>query len=196
MTTKHEVSKAGAEKGAELSAASAALPSFLSPEDFMGAGFEGVDSESFAIPFLQILQKMSPVCDPDDSRYIEGAKAGNFLNTVTGQIFDGKKGVVLIPCAFKRSFIRWGGRESSESGFKGEMTVEAFEAIKEDPTQVVQVGGRYYAPDEKGEVNEKQSDYFADTRSHYVIVVDEDTGNSRRRYFPFLRLRSRHLRCL
>ena len=151
-------------------------PLFLSDEDFVGGGFEGADSDSFAIPFLQILQKMSPICDAEDPRYVEGAKAGHFYNTVTGEIIDGKTGALIIPCAFRRSFIRWGGRESSEGGFKGEITVEEFEKMKLDPTQAVQVDGRWYAPDEKGEVNEKKSDYFADTRSHYVLLVNEETG--------------------
>ena len=151
-------------------------PSFFSEEDMGGAGFEGADNDSYAIPFLQIVQKMSPIADENDPRYVEGAKAGSLYNTVTGEVYDGKKGVLLIPCSFRRAFIRWGGRESAEGGFKGEMTVDEFEALKADPTQVVQVNGRYYAPDENGEVNEKQSDYFADTRSHYVLVVNEETG--------------------
>ena len=63
-----------------------------------GAGFEGADSQSFAIPYLIILQSNSPQVDEDDGKYIKGAKVGMFLNTVTGEIFDGKEGVNLVPC--------------------------------------------------------------------------------------------------
>lgn len=149
-------------------------PDFMDLADF-GGGFEGTDSESFAIPFLQILQKMSPLVDEDNARYVSGAKAGMIFNTVTQELFDGKKGVLLIPCAYKRSFILWGGREG-DGGFKGEFTVEEFEALKADPTKVSIVEGRAYVPDSDGMVNEKKSDYYADTRSHFVLVLNEETG--------------------
>lgn len=150
-------------------------PEFMNFDDCGNGGFEGTDRDSFAIPFLQILQKMSPLVDEDNAKYIAGAKAGMIYNTVTQLLSDGKKGVLIIPCAFKRTFILWGGREG-DGGFKGEISVEEFEALKLDPTKVVMVDGRAYVPDADGMVNEKKSDFFADTRSHFVLVVDEETG--------------------
>lgn len=150
-------------------------PEFMDMGDF-GGGFEGTDGDSFAIPFLQILQKMSPLVDEDNPRHIEGAKAGMFFNTVTGELYDGKeKGILLIPCAFKRSYILWGGREG-DGGFKGEFTVAEFEELMKDPTKVVVVDGRPYVPDAEGNINEKKSDYYADTRSHFVLIYNEETG--------------------
>lgn len=150
-------------------------PEFMDMADF-GGGFEGTDQDSFAIPFIQILQKTSPIVDEDNPRHIEGAKAGMFYNTVTGELFDGReKGMLLVFCAFKRSYIQWGGREG-DGGFKGEMTVQEFEELAKDPTKVVMVDGRPYAPDAEGNVNEKKSDYFADTRSHFVLIYNEETG--------------------
>lgn len=144
-------------------------------EDFGGTGFEGADKDSFAIPFLQLLQKMSPKVDEDHAEYIKDAKAGMLLNTVTGKLYDGKKGVIVIPCAYKRSYVLWGGREG-DGGFKGEFTVEEFEALMADETKVKVVDGRAYVPDADGNVNEKKSDYYSDTRSHFVIVLEEDGG--------------------
>lgn len=141
--------------------------------DFGNAGFEGADKDSFAIPFLQLLQKMSPKVDEDHAEYIKGAKAGMLLNTVTGKLYDGKNGVLIIPAAYKRSFILWGGREG-DGGFKGEFTVEEFEALSKDETKVKVVEGRAYVPDADGNINEKKSDYYADTRSHFVIILEED----------------------
>ena len=37
------------------------------------------------------------------------------------------------------------------------------------------VDNRPLVKDDKGEVNPKKSDYYADTRSHYVLVIDEET---------------------
>lgn len=166
-------------KETNTAVAVAALPEgldFLSAEDLaMGAaGFEGVDQESFALPFVQILQKMSPAVDPDSPGYVEGAKAGMFINTVTGKLFDGKKGILVIPCGYKRVFIQWGARKAG-GGFKGEHTVEAFQALV-DSGVAVAVEHKHFAPLEDGKIDPDKSDYFADTRVHYVIVIDEETG--------------------
>jgi len=139
------------------------------------AGFEGADKDSFAIPFLQILQKMSPKVDEDHAEYIPGAKAGMLFNTVTGKLYDGKSGLHIVPCAYKRTYILWGGREG-DGGYKGEFSVEEVEALRADETKLKVVDGRYYVPDAEGNINEKKSDYYSDTRSHFVIVIDPETG--------------------
>lgn len=156
--------------------AGGALADFMGADMFDGAtGFEGADVDSFALPFLMVLQKMSPLVDEDDAKYVKGAKAGMLYNTVTGQLYDGKEGVLIIPAAYKRSYVRWGGREG-DGGFKGEITVEAFNEMKLNPALVKEVDGKLYAPAEDGSVNVKKSDYFADTRSHFVLIVNPETG--------------------
>jgi len=147
---------------------------FMDMGDF-GSGFEGADKDSFAIPFLQLLQKMSPKVDEDHAEYIQGAKAGMFYNTVTGKLFDGKSGLDIIPCAYKRSFILWGGREG-DGGYKGEFTVEEFMTLSEDENKVKVLEGKAYVPNEDGSIVEKKNDYYSDTRSHFVIVLDRETG--------------------
>ncbi len=99
-----------------------------------------------------------------------------FMNTVTGKIYDGKTGLLIIPAAYRREFIRWAGREA-EGGFKGSISVEDFKEMMKDPTKVKEVEGRLYAPNEDGSVSDKKSDYFADTHGHYVIVIDPETGD-------------------
>jgi hypothetical protein len=155
----------------------AAAPDYLNEDDFGGqagpAGFEGAGSEAYAIPFLLILQKGSPQVDPDDPKRIEGAKAGDFYNSVTKQVYDGKKGVLFIPCAFKRSFVEWGSR-STGGGFKGEYTSEQYDAILERK-EVSIVKGRAYRPMDNGHVDPKKCDSIADTRVHYVLLIDPET---------------------
>lgn len=170
MTTKKEV--AVKNEAAELAVVPDDLMLF---QDDVGAGFENADSDSFAIPFLKLLQKMSPEVDEDNAGYIQGAKAGMLLNTVTNRLLDGKLGFDIIPCAYRRSYVQWGGREG-DGGFKGELTVEQFDAIKDDETKVVTLNGKHYVPDENGKVDEKKSDRYEDTRSHFVIVIDPESG--------------------
>lgn len=146
---------------------------FIDESDF-AAGMENTDKDSFAIPFLMILQKMSPLVDEDNVKHVEGAKAGMIYNTVTQDLFDGKTGLLVVPCAYKRSFVCWGGRDNG-GGFKGEYAVEdVAEMVKNGA--IVNVEGRLYKPNEDGTVNPKKNDYYADTRTHFVITIDEETG--------------------
>lgn len=166
--------KAGTEVVVKAPNAVVAAPDFLGAEDF-GLGFEGADKESYAIPFIQILQKMSPLVDEDSPKRLEGAKAGMLYNTVSGQLYDVRnKPLTIVQAFYKRSFILWGARDG-DGGFKGEITPEEYDAILKSG-KVVEADGKGYVLDDKGEYNPKKSDYYADTRSHYVIVVDPETG--------------------
>lgn len=142
-----------------------------------GAGMEGADKDSFAIPFLGVLQKISPQCDEAEAKYIEGAKGGQLFNTVTQQLYDGKEGVVFIPCAFQRRFLRWGPRGGENSGFKGEFLPEAVAEMRQHG-EVVEHEGRLYFPLENGKVDEKKCDRLSDTRNHFGIVYDPETGSA------------------
>lgn len=152
------------------SSAVAVVPDFMDAADF-GGGFEGTDKDSYAIPFLQILQKMSPLVDEDNPKYVQGAKAGMIYNTVTQKLYDGKEGLVIVPCAYKRSFIQWGNRQEGDGGFKGEFTPEQIDAMI-DAKEIAVIDGKLWKPSEDGKVNEKKNDYYADTRSHFVLVID------------------------
>lgn len=138
----------------------------------LGGGMEEADKDSFAIPFLRVLQKISPQCDEAEAAYIEGAKGGMLFNSVTGELYDGKEGVTFLPCAFQRRFLRWAPR-GSEGGFKGEYTPEEVAELQ-GRGQVVEHEGRLYFPAEDGTVSDKKCDRLSDTRAHYGIVVHGD----------------------
>jgi hypothetical protein len=135
---------------------------------------EGATAESFAIPFLMVLQKGSPQVDPDHPKggYVEGAKAGMLFNNISGTLIDGKTGTRIVPCAYRRVFIRWGSEASGE-GFKGELTPEEVAAARADGT-VKELENRLYIALEDGTVNEKKCDRISDTRNHYVLLLDEE----------------------
>lgn len=128
-----------------------------------GKGLEGTDKDSFAIPFLAILQPMSPQVLAEE---IEGIKAGLFLNSVTNQLFEDP---LLIPCAFQRRWIRWAPRDGG-GGFKGEFTPAEVNDLRVKG-QVKELDGRLYFPMQDGSINEKRCDRLADTRSHFVLAV-------------------------
>jgi hypothetical protein len=146
----------------------------LDMEADAGAGMEGANSESFAIPFLQVLQKNSPQVDETSGAVIEGAKQGMFYENVTGKLMDGKKGVLLVPCAYRRVYLRWAPRDAG-GGFKGEIAPETVAKMR-DNGEVQELDGHLFAPLADGSVNPKKCDKFADTRLHYCLLIDPDTG--------------------
>lgn len=140
-----------------------------------GSGMEGATSESFAIPFLSVLQKGSPQVDEASGVAIEGAKAGMLWDNVTSRMFDGKEGVTIIPCAYRRVFLRWAPKGSDSSGFKGELSADQVAAMRANG-QLADLDGRLYVPLADGTVHEKKCDRISDTRNHYVLLIDKTTG--------------------
>jgi len=139
-----------------------------------GQGMENAGSDSFAIPFLSILQKGSPQVDEASGVAIEGAKAGMIFENVTGNMFSGKDGVLIVPCAYKREFLRWGGRDAG-GGFKGAYTPEQVADMRVKG-EAVEMENRLYVPEKDGSVSAKRSDIIKDTREHYVLIINPETG--------------------
>lgn len=86
------------------------LPAEYDWGEFAGLGFENQTQEDQSIPFLNLLQSNSPQCS-DDENYPD-AKPGKLFNTVTGELFDSKNGVVFAPCSTKHQFVEWVPRDS------------------------------------------------------------------------------------
>jgi len=142
---------------------------------YAGAGTEAQTAADVAIPFLKILQPLSPELDESNGKYIPEAKQGQFYNSVTGKRHDGKAGILFVPCYFERKLLRWGARKAG-GGFKGEVS-EADVARQRDDGQLVSFEGRdYYIKD--GKVDKDMCDRLADNRLHYGLVLDEDDADA------------------
>ena len=98
------------------------LPANLMDDLYAGAGqgMENITAEDMQIPFMRILQPLSPQLIKTDSKFIKGASAGDIFNTVTGQFWEGDEGVTIIPCAYEMKFLEFQLRESG-GGFLGEI---------------------------------------------------------------------------
>lgn len=120
-----------------------------------GSGFEETSQESYAIPFLSILQSGSPQVKKSDGAYIKGAEEGMLFNSVTQEVY-GDEGVEVIPCHYTQRFIEWGLRESG-GGFFGEYSPN-------DP--IVSQTER----DDKGRNMLPNGNQLSDTRNHYVLI--------------------------
>jgi hypothetical protein len=76
--------------------------------DDAGVGDEDQTNDDLIIPILVVLQKNSPQVDPGDEKYVEGAKPGMFLNTVTGNMYETIEAVAV---ATERTFNKWKPRD-------------------------------------------------------------------------------------
>ena len=135
-------------------------------EDDAGLGFEEATKDSYAIPFISVLQAGSPQVKKSEGAYIKGAEEGDIFNSVSQQVIKGEDGILIVPCYYSRRFVQWGNR-STGGGFKGEFTAD-------DPIvgKTKSVAGRDLLPNDKCEYDEYSSDLLADTRNHYVLVLD------------------------
>ena len=88
---------------------SAGLPSNIFEED-AAKGLGKIGQEDLALPFLKILGQLSPEVNKRDGKYVEGAEPGMIFNSVTGDLYDGVKGIDVIPCFYKLEYIEWKDR--------------------------------------------------------------------------------------
>ena len=121
-----------------------------------GVGVQDLNTEDLAIPFLKVLQKMSPELDDLDVR------AGDIFNTVTKDGVSGKEGVRVIPCAYRLEHIEWEPRGTGSGA----------------PVNIYGAGGdipeTQRGEDNKDYVVDGNGRYIERTAQHYVLVLDSD----------------------
>ncbi len=78
-----------------------------------GAGMEDMTADDYALPFIKLLQALSPEVDKSDDLYIQGAEPGRAFNSVSRELYP-KDGFLVVPVMFKKVFIEW--RKRNEGG--------------------------------------------------------------------------------
>lgn len=81
-------------------------------KDNAGVGHDDLGREDYALPFLKILQGLSPEIQRGDPKFIPGAKQGDLVNSVTGETYDGEHGVRVVRVAFEKKYIEWRPRKA------------------------------------------------------------------------------------
>jgi hypothetical protein len=92
----------------------AAVPSTSLFEADAKLGLENMDQDDLALPFLKLLQNSSDETKKKHASYVDGAEPGMFYNTVTKKLYDGAKGIEVIPCYYKLTFPEWAPFERKE----------------------------------------------------------------------------------
>ena len=144
-----EASKAVAEKKATEVAAF----DFAQLQKDAGKGNENVGKDDLALPFIKILSGVDPMMDKLDG------KKGDIYNSVTEALYSGKEGIVVVPVAYQREFLRWAPRGQGS----GAPTVYKTRAECPDVKRS-EDDNKEYCTDGSG-------DYIEETHQHFVLVI-------------------------
>jgi hypothetical protein len=142
---------------AEKNESSTALAIATAFEEDASSSFAGMNQDDFALPFLRLLTNTSP-----EVGEVDGALPGMIYNSVTGQLYDGKKGIVVVPCAYVRQYIEWAPRGSGSGA-----PIHIYPATSDILSRT------HREPGENKDYLDN-GNYIENTANHYVMVVDED----------------------
>lgn len=130
-----------------------------------GTGMEEVDNDSFSIPYLIILQALSPIVQ--DNADNPDIRQGMIYNTSSSEAF---KELEFIPCHFQRRFVCW-DTSGTTGGFMGVFTPAELDALEKAGQLEKGDNGRWQWTDSQGRTGQ-----MVDTRMHYVLYHNPNTG--------------------
>ena len=133
-----------------------AVPDQMALDAQQGAsGFENIGADDIAIPFIKVLQALSP--EVRGKTKIKGAKEGDFINSVTLALLGNQ--IILVPCAYEKAYVEWKLREDGG----GYIQKHATSAILDNCNR-----------DEKNRNILPNGNQVVDTAYHYCLLVYED----------------------
>jgi|TARA_X000001382_G_scaffold93957_2_gene68495 hypothetical protein len=141
----------------------AGLPAELMDDIMLTAG-EGVDYDTseLQIPFIRVIQALSPQIKKSDPAFIKDAGQGDAFNTVTGQFWSGEDGITVIPCFQETKYLEFIPLDQG-GGFVGERKV-----TDPDLANTERNGAKEILPNGNELVKSDQ---------HYCVIVGEDGMN-------------------
>ncbi len=143
---------------------SAGLPANMF-EDDAAKGLGAIGQEDLALPFLKILGQLSPEVNKRDGKYVEGAEPGMIFNSVSGELYDGVKGIDVIPCYYKLEYIEWKDRGEG---------LGAPIAIYDSSSDIMSKT----KPDANYKDRLPNGNYIEKTASHFVIVSGDSPSTA------------------
>ena len=125
-----------------------------------GTGLEEMTTEDFAIPFIRVLQPLSPQVQKQDGKYVAGASAGDLYNTVTDEVYDGEKGISIVPCAYTKKYLEWIPREKGGGLVNPNHDISILSKCVRD-----EVTNRFITPD---------GNEIVETAQFFILVLEDE----------------------
>jgi len=125
------------------------------------AGSQNITQEDLALPFLKVLGQLSPEVNKQNAKFINGAEPGMIVNSVTKKIYDGKKGIEVIPVHYERQYVEWQDRGATSTG--------APVAIHKADSDIINTTTR----DKNWKDRLPNGNYLENTASHFVILLGD-----------------------
>lgn len=124
--------------------------------------------DDVAIPFLKVLQSLSPEVIKANPKYVKGAEAGMFFNTVSQQLWPGTPGIIVLPVFHRLSVTEWKPRASAGGGGGGFVQDhgEDRELVNKTPWN-----------DERHKRILPNGNELVAAQLYYVMIVDPETGD-------------------
>ena len=152
------------EQGNMTKKTDAPLPANVFEED-AAKGLGNIGQQDLALPFLKILAQLSPEVNKRDGKYVEGAEAGMIYNSVTGELYNGVKGIDVIPCFYKLEYLEWKDRGEG---------LGAPVAIYDSSSDVMSKT----KPDANYKDRLPNGNYIDKTASHFVIILGDSPSTA------------------
>ena len=122
-----------------------------------GQGIANIKQEDLALPFLKVLGQLSPEVNTRDAKHVEGAQPGMIVNSVTNELYDGVKGIQVLPVYYKRQQIEWQDRGESRGA-----PVNIYDAGDDIPQTT---------RDKSNKDRLANGNYLENTVSHFVVLL-------------------------
>ena len=124
-----------------------------------GTGLEEVTPDDVSIPFIQILQALSPQLNKNDGKYIKGAEQGNIHNSVLNTVVDGDEGIIVVPCYYNKKYLEWTPREAGGG-----------KVAEHDSRDILSLCTK----NDRGQMVLSNGNYIAETAQFFVMVCNEN----------------------
>ncbi len=146
---------------AQLTTKKETLPVASILEQNAGKGNENIQPSDLAIPMLKILSTMSPQVNKRDGAYVESAEPSMIYNSATDALYNGEKGIIVVPCAYNKTYVEWKER--------GEGT-GAPEAVHPATSTILTTTTR----DANNKDRLDNGNYVEETANHYVLILENN----------------------
>lgn len=139
-----------------------ALPAGMNAEMMAadsGLGRENMDMSDMSLPYILLLQDLSPQVDKKSGSKVDGAESGDLFNNVTQEIWGGEDGMTVIPCAFQKAWVEW---QPDRGGF-----------VKSHPTDALM---DTCSRNDQGYDVLPSGNILVPTYYYYAMILDTDGG--------------------